>query len=119
MTVAVEQHARAQIVMGAAEERCAVPVDLRYDPEAVLSVCIHFVEPPGPTPDDWEFSRDVLEKGLSAPARSGDIRVWPCGRVQAIVELHSAQGVALVQFDAKALVRFLRRTYAAAAPVAH
>ncbi|MGX1369438.1 hypothetical protein RKD19_004797 [Streptomyces canus] len=43
--------------------------------------------------------------------------MWPCGRVQAVVEFHSPQGVSVVQFEQKALLRFLRRTYMAAAPV--
>jgi hypothetical protein len=29
------------------------------------------------------------------------------------MEFHSAKGVAVVQFDAKTLIRFLRRTYTA------
>jgi class 3 adenylate cyclase len=54
-----------------------------------------------------------FEQGLSAPAEAGQVRVWPCGRVQAVVEFHSAQGVSVVQFETKALLRFLRRTYMA------
>lgn len=39
--------------------------------------------------------------------------MWPCGRVQAVVEFHTDNGVEVVQFDSKALLRFLRRTYTA------
>lgn len=130
MSIAVEQHARARVVTGTAdvpgaadEERSAVPVDLRYDPEAApRSVCLSSPDlpvPPG-SPDtaahDWVFARELLERGLRGPAStsSGDVRVWPSGRVSTVVELHSARGVAVVQFDASALTRFLRRTYAAA-----
>ncbi len=35
-----------------------------------------------------------------------------------MVEFHSPQGVAVVQFDSGALLRFLRRTYMAAATAA-
>lgn len=35
------------------------------------------------------------------------------------MEFHSPKGVAVVQVDSKALMRFLRRTYLAATPVAH
>lgn len=35
------------------------------------------------------------------------------------MEFHSPKGVAVVQFEKKALVRFLRRTYTTATPVAH
>lgn len=59
--------------------------------------------------------RALLEAGLQAPTGTGDVRVWPCGRVQAVVEFHSPDGVAVVQFDIAALRRFLRRTYAPAA----
>lgn len=116
----VEQYARAHIVTDAdllAEEQDAVPVILRYDPDIdPRSVRIRL---PGREAHEYTFSRSLLEQGLRAPAGSGEIRVWPCGRVQAVVEFHSAQGVSVVQFESKALMRFLRRTYlAAAAPVA-
>ncbi|MCD7441560.1 SsgA family sporulation/cell division regulator [Streptomyces lincolnensis] len=106
----VEQYARAHIVSDAdiAEDE-AVPVMLRYDPETdPRSVRVGL-----PGTDEWTFSRALLEQGLRAPAGSGEVRVWPCGRVQAVVEFHSAQGVSVVQFDTKALLRFLRRTYTA------
>ncbi|HLL34489.1 MAG TPA: SsgA family sporulation/cell division regulator, partial [Streptomyces sp.] len=66
-----------------------------------------------PGTHEWSFDRSLLEQGLRAPAGSGSVRVWPCGRVQAVVEFHDTDGVAVVQFDSKALVRFLRRTYLA------
>ncbi|CAM5440168.1 SsgA family sporulation/cell division regulator OS=Streptomyces alboniger OX=132473 GN=CP975_14585 PE=3 SV=1 [Streptomyces alboniger] len=108
----VEQYARAHIVTDAdipREGDEAVPVVLRYDPETdPRSVRVHL-----PGSHEWTFSRALLEQGLRAPAGSGEVRVWPCGRVQTVVEFHSAQGVSVVQFDAKALLRFLRRTYLA------
>ncbi|MET9965749.1 SsgA family sporulation/cell division regulator [Streptomyces sp. NPDC006356] len=113
----VEQYARAHIVTDAdllAEEQDAVPVVLRYDPDIdPRSVRIRL---PGREAHEYTFSRSLLEQGLRAPTGSGEIRVWPCGRVQAVVEFHSAQGVSVVQFESKALMRFLRRTYLAAAP---
>ncbi|MEV7739323.1 SsgA family sporulation/cell division regulator [Streptomyces sp. NPDC088921] len=109
----VEQYARAHIVsdVDIAEDE-AIPVVLRYDPEDPRSVRIRL---PG-TPE-WTFSRALLEQGLRAPVGSGEVRVWPCGRVQAVVEFHSPHGVSVVQFEQKALLRFLRRTYTATAPV--
>ncbi|MEU8977491.1 SsgA family sporulation/cell division regulator [Streptomyces sp. NPDC048309] len=116
---AVEQYARAHIVTDTADspedERRAVPVALRYDPDTDPRQ-VHITLP---GPHEWVFSRELLEQGLRVPASSGDVRVWPCGRVQAVMEFHSAQGVAVVQVDSKALMRFLRRTYTAATPVAH
>jgi hypothetical protein len=114
----VEQYARAHITTDAdaelREEQPAVPVVLRYDPDTdPRSVRVGL-----PGTHEWTFSRSLLEQGLRAPAGQGDVRVWPCGRVQAVVELHSAQGVSVVQFDSKALLRFLRRTYLAGQPVA-
>ncbi|MET8827843.1 SsgA family sporulation/cell division regulator [Streptomyces sp. NPDC004610] len=114
---AVEQYARAHIVTDTdiPDEPDAVPVVLRYDPEAdPLSVRIGLPGPPGP--HEWTFDRTLLEQGLREPAGSGEVKVWPCGRVQAVVEFHSAQGVSVVQFDAKTLMRFLRRTYLAGEP---
>ncbi|AZS86741.1 SsgA family sporulation/cell division regulator [Streptomyces griseoviridis] len=107
----IEQYARAHIVTGADEAvqagAVAVPVVLRYDPQADPGA-IH-VRLPGP--HEWTFARSLLERGLRAPAGEGAVRVWPCGRVQAVVEFHSAREVAVVQFETKTLTRFLRRTY--------
>ncbi|MFJ5777841.1 SsgA family sporulation/cell division regulator [Streptomyces sp. NPDC093094] len=116
----VEQYARAHIVkdtdVTVQEERGAVPVVLRYDPDSdPRAVRIGL-----PGTHEWTFARALLEQGLRAPAGTGEVRVWPCGRVQAVVEFHSAQGVSVVQFESKTLMRFLRRTYTAAAhPVPH
>ncbi|GGT26555.1 SsgA family sporulation/cell division regulator [Streptomyces chromofuscus] len=111
----VEQYARAHIVTDSdvqvLDELGAIPVVLRYDPDHdPRAVRISL-----PGPHEWTFARELLERGLRAPAGSGDVRVWPLGRVQAVVEFHSPQGTAVVQFDTKALLRFLRRTYMAAA----
>jgi hypothetical protein len=115
----VEQYARAHIVTDAdliGTEQPAVPVVLRYDPEddpRTVRVGL-------PDRHEWPIARTLLEQGLRAPAGSGEVRVWPCGRVQAVVEFHSPHGVQVVQFDSKTLLRFLRRTYMAAAqPVTH
>ncbi|MET7288617.1 SsgA family sporulation/cell division regulator [Streptomyces sp. NPDC005573] len=108
----VEQYARAHIVTVADEGRqdpAAVPVVLRYDPGTdpwSVSVAL-------PGAQEWTFPRDLLERGLRTPAEDGDVRVWPCGRVQTVVEFHSARGVDVVQFDLKTLVAFLRRTHTA------
>ncbi|MFD9218729.1 SsgA family sporulation/cell division regulator [Streptomyces sp. NPDC060064] len=111
MTPAVEDHARARIVTDAPQFR-SVRVALRYEPvEHPDAVSFAF-----PSGRDWTFPRALLETGLRSPARLGDIEVWPCGRVQTIVEFHTPDGVAVVQFDTTSLIRFLRHTYAVAAP---
>ncbi|MFF4587758.1 SsgA family sporulation/cell division regulator [Streptomyces sp. NPDC001388] len=114
----VEQYARAHIVTDAdlvEDERTAVPVVLRYDPDNdPRSVRVGL-----PGRHEWTFERTLLEQGLRAPTGTGEVRVWPCGRVQAVVEFHSSHGVSVVQFESKTLLRFLRRTYMAAQPVTH
>ncbi|WP_330330873.1 SsgA family sporulation/cell division regulator [Streptomyces sp. NBC_00536] len=90
-----------------------IPVALRFTPDEPLAVRIVFpadLSPEG-TDNEWVFPRALLEAGLQAPTGTGDVRVWPCGRVQAVVEFHSPEGVAVVQFDIAGLRRFLRRTY--------
>ncbi|MFF5921793.1 SsgA family sporulation/cell division regulator [Streptomyces flavochromogenes] len=109
--LAVEDHARGRIISDAPLSR-PVPVDLRYDP-GFSPATVRFVFP-GDV--EWSFPRVLLETGLRAPTRRGDIGVWPCGRVQTVVELHKDDGVVtVVQFDTTALTRFLKHTYAAGA----
>ncbi|WP_399138694.1 SsgA family sporulation/cell division regulator [Streptomyces sp. NBUA17] len=121
----VEQYARAHILTDADlpdQDDGAIPVVLRYDPDHdPRRVCVALPGRGGASGvREWTFSRDLLEQGLRAPAGTGDVRVWPCGRVQSVVELHSPHGCSVVQFETKALMRFLRRTYTAPAqPVAH
>ena len=110
----VEQYARAHIVTDTQDDDLeAVPVVLGYDPDTdPRAIRIRL-----PGRHEWTFARSLLEEGLRAPVGSGEVRVWPCGRVQAVVEFHSAGSVAVVQFEKKTLMRFLRRTYMAAARV--
>ncbi|MET9857142.1 SsgA family sporulation/cell division regulator [Streptomyces sp. NPDC006450] len=111
----VEERVRARVITDDPLYR-AIPVCLRFVPAEPLAVRIVFpadLSPEG-TDNEWVFPRALLEAGLQAPTGTGDVRVWPCGRVQAVVEFHSPEGVAVVQFDIAALRRFLRRTYAPA-----
>lgn len=109
MSPAVMEHARGRIITDAPQYR-SVRVSLSYDPaEDPQAVCFSF-----PSGREWTFPREVLESGLNAPVRRGDIEIWPCGRVQAVIEFHTHDGVAVVQFDAKTLSRFLLHTYAVA-----
>ncbi|MER5767518.1 SsgA family sporulation/cell division regulator [Streptomyces sp. NPDC001985] len=123
MSAAVEDLAWGRIVSDAPQPERPVRVTLSYEP-ADDPRAVRFSFPSGFTfpgesggtvlPHDWTFPREVLETGLRAPAHSGNVEVWPCGRVQAVVEFHTADGVSVVQFDTSALNRFLRHTYAAA-----
>ncbi|WP_447039230.1 SsgA family sporulation/cell division regulator [Streptomyces sp. DSM 118878] len=113
---AVEQYARAHLVTDSSEGHRVVPAMLRYDAEADP----HAMRIGLPDGHEWTFARQLLEQGLRAPVTAGDVHIWPCGRVQTVVEHHAGDGVTVVQFDASALIRFLRRTYAATAtPVIH
>ncbi|MFD9333530.1 SsgA family sporulation/cell division regulator [Streptomyces sp. NPDC060028] len=113
VAAAVEERVRARVITDDPLYR-TIPVALRFasaEPLAVRMVFPADLSPEG-TDNEWVFPRALLEAGLQAPTGTGDVRVWPCGRVQAIVELHSPEGVAVIQFDIAALRRFLRRTYA-------
>ncbi|MFJ7592036.1 SsgA family sporulation/cell division regulator [Streptomyces sp. NPDC097617] len=116
---AVEERVRARVITDDPLYR-TIPVALRFTAAEPLAVRIVFPAglSPEATDNEWVFPRALLEAGLQAPTGTGDVRVWPCGRVQAVVEFHSPEGVAVVQFDIAALRRFLRRTYAPTAPTA-
>ncbi|MEU6993209.1 SsgA family sporulation/cell division regulator [Streptomyces sp. NPDC046465] len=110
---AVEQYARAHLVTDSSEGHRAVPVMLHYDAEADPQA-VRIGLPGSP---HRVLDRHLLEQGLRAPVTADGVHVWPCGRVQTVLEFHDGDGVTVVQFDASALIRFLRRTYAAATPV--
>ncbi|MFE9845616.1 SsgA family sporulation/cell division regulator [Streptomyces goshikiensis] len=108
----VEERVRGRVITDDPLYR-AIPVALRFTPAEPLAVRIVFpadLSPEG-SENEWVFPRALLEAGLQAPTGTGDVRVWPCGRVQAVVEFHSPEGVAVIQFDIKALRRFVRLTY--------
>ncbi|MEV6729582.1 MULTISPECIES: SsgA family sporulation/cell division regulator [unclassified Streptomyces] len=111
VAAAVEERVTARVITDDPLYR-KIPVALRFAPAEPLAVRIVFpagLSPEG-TDNEWVFPRALLEAGLQAPTGTGDVRVWPCGRVQAVVEFHSPEGVAVIQFDIAALRRFLRRT---------
>ncbi|MER7998085.1 SsgA family sporulation/cell division regulator [Streptomyces sp. NPDC095613] len=115
MSATVEQPAKARLITDAPWPR-TVSVLLRYDGEDPLALRIVF--PPEVSRDQgevvWSFARDLLEAGLRLPSGDGDVEVWPCGRAQTVVEFHSPDGVAVVQFDSAPLRRFLRSCSATA-----
>ncbi|WP_030156584.1 SsgA family sporulation/cell division regulator [Streptomyces sp. NRRL S-244] len=114
VAAAVEDRVTARVISDDPLFR-KIPVALRFAAAEPLAVRIVFpagLSPEG-TDNEWVFPRALLEAGLQAPTGTGDVRVWPCGRVQAVVEFHSPEGVAVIQFDIAALRRFLRRTNAA------
>ncbi|AZM57154.1 SsgA family sporulation/cell division regulator [Streptomyces sp. WAC 01529] len=113
MAVTLQQPTRARLIAPDGHEY-ALPVVLRYSAEDPLAVQITF--PSEASLDGmevtWIFARQLLEDGLSAPAGGGDVHIWPCGRARTVMEFHSLEGLALVQFDDLALRRFLAQSYA-------
>ncbi|MFD9500386.1 SsgA family sporulation/cell division regulator [Streptomyces sp. NPDC060035] len=105
MTLVIHEQAIARLITDGPDPRL-VPVELTCDADAPQTVHVGL---PGDV--DWAFGRDLLEGGLRAPVERGDIRVWPCGRAQLVLELHSPDGVAVFQFDVAPLIRFLHRTH--------
>lgn len=109
MSPVIEERVRARLITDGPLTR-PVPVGLRYDP-AEDSRAVRIRVPGG---GDWAVDRELLERGLRTPVGRGAVRVWPCGRTQVMVELHSADGVEVFQFEIRTLIRFLARTRAGA-----
>ncbi|MGC5363846.1 SsgA family sporulation/cell division regulator [Streptomyces sp. DT24] len=107
MPPVIEESARARLISDAPDEGGQIPVALRYDATADPPT-VHVTFPGG---TDWVLGRDLLEDGLRTPVERGGVRVWPCGRAQLVVELHSPDGVEVIELDNGPLIRFLDRTY--------
>ncbi|MEU0391820.1 SsgA family sporulation/cell division regulator [Streptomyces sp. NPDC006208] len=113
MSSTIEQSVSARLISDAPHS-LAVPVSLRYNARDPLAVRLVFpaevcLNNTGVT---WTFARNLLDRGLRTPSGTGDVHIWPCGRVQTMVELRSPEGVALLQFDTAGLRRFLIHSYA-------
>ncbi|MER5198466.1 SsgA family sporulation/cell division regulator [Streptomyces sp. NPDC002755] len=116
MDITLEQPVRARLIT-AEDQELPVPATLRYVSSDPFAVHVDF--PPEVSlageAVTWTFGRTLLEQGVSGPAGSGDVHIWPCGPVRTVVEFHSPLGLALLQFDTDALRRFLLRSYAVVA----
>ncbi|EFG65158.1 SsgA family sporulation/cell division regulator [Streptomyces sp. SPB074] len=111
----MEQYVRVRVCAGGPEEAETLPVLLRYDPAADAAL-VGLGFPGTEGTHDHVFPRALLEEGLRNPAGAAGVRIWPCGRAQTVLELRRCAGLLLVlQFDSSDLIRFLRRTYTAAA----
>ncbi len=58
---------------------------------------------------EWVFSRELLVNGLSAPAGTGDVQVFPC-HDGIVFELSSPSGSARLLGNPLALIRFVQDT---------
>ncbi|WP_457032452.1 SsgA family sporulation/cell division regulator [Kitasatospora sp. P5_F3] len=123
----VEQVAQARLIVST-HRSALLRVTLRYRSDDPLAVRMGFpaeysldVEPelldaPQPLPEiEWVFARQLLAAGLDLPTGDGDVHIRPALGQRAMVELRAPEGVALLQFEAPELRRFLWRSYLAVA----
>ncbi|MEU9479396.1 SsgA family sporulation/cell division regulator [Streptomyces sp. NPDC048191] len=111
--ITVEQSAQARLIT-AEDHEVPVSATLRYTTGDPLAVFVDFPAEAALDGEEvtWVFARSLLDQGLRAPAGHGDVQIWPYGRTRTVLEFHSPHGLALLQFPASALRRFLLRTYA-------
>ncbi|WP_441245887.1 SsgA family sporulation/cell division regulator [Kitasatospora sp. McL0602] len=122
MSVAVEQVVQARLILSA-QRSALLRVTLRYRVDDPLAVRMAFPAEysldaesssgPGDPEVEWVFARQLLAAGLDQPTGEGDVHIRPTLGRRAMVELRAAEGVALLQFDAGQLRRFLWRSHLA------
>ncbi|MEV0368942.1 SsgA family sporulation/cell division regulator [Streptomyces sp. NPDC050636] len=112
MSTVIDQAVQARLIATTPRSR-EIPASLRYDRADPFAVRVVF--PPAASLDGaevaWTFGRDLLEEGLRGPSGTGDVHIWPCGPEAAVVEFHTADGMAMVQFETRDLRDFLTRSY--------
>jgi len=94
-----------------------VPVDaaFAYYPEDPFAVRAEFTLDPNEEPVVWVFARDLVLRGLQAPAGEGDVSVWPSrslGRPVVCLALSSPDGQALLECQRDDVVAFIDQTLA-------
>lgn len=98
----------------------SVPILARvfYRPDDPMAVTMTF--PAAAAPDggnaEWVFSRELLDRGLTAPCGEGDVRIRPGGPERTVIEFSSRDGSALVELSSESLRQFLSWAYAAVPP---
>ncbi|MFE6867533.1 SsgA family sporulation/cell division regulator [Kitasatospora sp. NPDC057692] len=96
-----------------------LPMRFGYRADAPFAVAMAFpgFDPPTRT---WEFSRDLLWKGLHRPAGTGDVRIAPpcrCHRPGRLrITLRADDGTAVIDVPAGPLRRWLRAQVFALVP---
>ncbi|WEH38583.1 SsgA family sporulation/cell division regulator [Streptomyces sp. NBC_01218] len=110
MSSLIEQSVQARMV-ASVPRMATLPATLRYDRENPFAVRMAFPARATLEGSDvsWEFSRDLLARGVDAPAGVGDVRVRPFGRERTALEFHAAEGIAMVHVRTSELRRFLKR----------
>lgn len=112
MQSAIDQAVQVRLIATAPGSR-PVPAALHYHPADPLAVRMSF--PPEISLDgaavEWTFARELLSEGLRGAAGTGDVRVRPLGDDRTVLELHVADGVAMVQMSSADIRLFLARAY--------
>jgi hypothetical protein len=116
----VEQVVQARLVVSM-QRSATLRVMLRYSAADPLAVRMAFpaefaldagAEPVATEPEiEWVFARELLAAGLDRPSGLGDVRIRPTVGQRTMVELHTPEGAALLQFDTTALRGFLWRSF--------
>ena len=83
----------------AAGQSMKLDASLGYQPSDPYAVAVTFRTPGGDVV--WTFARELLARGLAAPAGEGDVPVWP-----------SPDGELLVQAPAQDITAFVNQTIA-------
>jgi hypothetical protein len=103
-----------QVVLPDAEPH-RLRVVMRYDAAGPFAVRLDFdLLPHGVS---WVFARDLLMRGLSAPAGDGDVRVWPSHAERCLrIALMSPDGDAVLEAATSDVADFVGRSYLACPP---
>lgn len=125
MSAVVEQLVQARLVVST-HRTALLRVTLRYRTDDPLAVRMGFpaeysldAEPDlpdthEPVPEvEWVFARQLLAAGLDLATGDGDVHIRPALGRRTMVELRAPEGVALLQFNAPELRRFLWDSYLA------
>jgi hypothetical protein len=118
-TTTVELAAEARLIVSI-HRNIRMDVGLRYNADDPLAVRMAFpaeysldhVTAPHPANEvEWVFARTLLAAGLELPSGDGDVRIRPVPHQAIVVELLSAEGIALLVFKARKIREFLWHTY--------
>ncbi len=92
---------------------CHLEASFSYDSTDPYGVTIEFCT--GDTKIPWQFSRDLLDRGLTMPYGDGDVHLWPSldfqGHAVTVIELTSDTGEFQAQARSRDVLRFLQRSY--------
>ncbi|MFE9423160.1 SsgA family sporulation/cell division regulator [Kitasatospora sp. NPDC006697] len=102
-----------ELLIPGQDERIPLRSTWAYDSYDPLAVRVDFLLPLG-APERWTFARELLAKGLEAPAGTGDVILEPEADLDHVLMLlRGADGAAAVlRAEEQGLRDFLDRSYA-------